>query len=555
MIEHADIEFQKGLNVLSGETGAGKSVILDSINFVLGAKADRTMIRHGESECVVKAEFILSPMSKAVQVMEEMDIDSDGEIIISRKFSDSGKNTIKLNGNTVTASMLRKVTDSIVDVHGQSEHFFLLNEANQLKMLDSVIGDRVVKLKEELHVLLNEKKEIDKQITMIGGDEQERNRRLDLLNYQIEEIKTVDLKEGEEEELKAKRIKINNLEKIISALRECVAYFSEENGISDCLRGALRSISGITKLDEQYASIGEKIDNLADDAENIAETIQDLFDDLYFDESEAEAVETRLDEIRNLLRKYGGNKSAVDTYLSKIQEEYDLLSDCEGKYAELTSQRSKLLKKIYIVCKKISDLRQEEGKAFCERVIKELQSLNIPKAQFSIDFTPIDEMETEKADHNGLDQICFMFSANAGEPMKPLGKIISGGEMSRFMLAIKTQLADLNEISTYIFDEIDAGISGKTAKVVGEKLANIATKTQILAVSHLAQIAVMSDGQYLIDKTENGDKTITNVYVLDAAGKQKEIIRLLGGEIGDEFAVKHAEELMRQAEEYKATLT
>jgi DNA repair protein RecN (Recombination protein N) len=219
LIESADIEFGSGLNVLSGETGAGKSVILDSVNFVLGAKADRTMIRYGETECLVKAEFVVSEDCKAVQALRELDIDSDGEIIISRKFSDSGKNVIKINGNTVTATMLRQVTDSLVDVHGQSEHFFLLKESNQLKTLDSVVGASLQAQKENLRELLSEKRTIKEQIALLGGDEKERSRRLDLLQFQMEEIQSVDLQEGEEEELLAKREKINNLEKIITAVR------------------------------------------------------------------------------------------------------------------------------------------------------------------------------------------------------------------------------------------------------------------------------------------------------------------------------------------------
>ena len=229
LIESADITFTQGLNVLSGETGAGKSVILDSVNFVLGAKAERSMIRYGETECMVKAEFSVPETSKAVQVLREMDIDSDGEIIISRKFSENGKNAIKLNGNTVTATMLRQVTDSLVDVHGQSEHFFLLKESNQLRMLDDVIGAEILQAKEKLSALLKEKRRIEEQIAKLGGDEQERSRRLDILRFQIDEIESVDLKEGEEEELIAKRNKINNLEKIIAYGN---AFF-----VSDCTFG------------------------------------------------------------------------------------------------------------------------------------------------------------------------------------------------------------------------------------------------------------------------------------------------------------------------------
>lgn len=551
LIERAELEFCEGLNVLSGETGAGKSVILDSVNFVLGAKADRSMIRYGETECLVKAEFILPESSKAVQTLREMDIDSDGEIIISRKFSDAGKNAIKINGNAVTAAMLRRVTDSLVDVHGQSEHFFLLKESNQLKTLDSVIGDTVTEKKEEISVLLREKKEIQERIALLGGNEQERGRRLDILRFQIDEIETVDMQEGEEEELLSKRNKINNLEKIITAVREATEALSGERGATDGIRYASRAIVGISRLDTAYAELCDRLETLAGDAEDIVATLSDLADELYFDENEANETEARLDAIRGLKRKYGADKAEIDGYLEKIRAEYELLSDCEGQYATLTEAKEKIEKKLYKLCCALTELRKTQGKAFCGRVTEELKTLNIASAQFDIQFKEYTFADIDHANTNGLDDICFLFSANAGEPMKSLGKIISGGEMSRFMLAVKTQLSDVNEISTYIFDEIDAGISGKTAKVVGEKLAKIAKNTQIVAVSHLAQIASMSDREFLIEKQEESGKTLTKVYALSEAEKTKELVRLLGGNEGDEYAIKHAEELLKQAKEYK----
>lgn len=554
LIESANIEFGRGLNVLSGETGAGKSVILDSVNFVLGAKADRSMIRYGETECLVKAEFIVSEDSKAVQALRELDIDSDGEIIISRKFSENGKSVIKINGNAVTATMLRSVTDSLVDVHGQSEHFFLLKESNQLKTLDSVVGAPLQEQKDVLRNLLLEKRAVKEQIALLGGDEKERSRRLDLLQFQIEEIQSVDLQEGEEEELLAKREKINNLEKIITAIREAVTVIDGERGAIDGLRQANRSMNAISRLDAEYASICDKIESLAIEARDVADELNDVGESLYFDENEAVETEARLDVIKALKRKYGANKREIDEYLQKINTEYELLSDCEGKYALLTDKLQKINAKIFSVCQKMSQLRREEGGAFCGRVVAELKTLNIPSAKFEIAFKDYSDEDVDSANANGLDEICFMFSANAGEPMKPLGKIISGGEMSRFMLAIKTQLSEVNEISTYIFDEIDAGISGQTAKVVGEKLARIATHTQILAVSHLAQIAVMSDNEYLIEKQEVDGKTITKVLGLDEDGKCGEIVRLLGGAVADEYAYKHAAELIKQAKEYKKSV-
>ena len=554
LIENADITFGEGLNVLSGETGAGKSVILDSVNFVLGAKADRSMIRYGETECMVKAEFIVPESFRAVQVLREMDIDSDGEIIISRKFSETGKNTIKINGNAVTVSMLRSVTDSLVDVHGQSEHFFLLKESNQLKTLDEVVGEKLSEKKEILSGLLKQRRDIDERIKMLGGDEKERGRRLDVLGFQIEEIESVDLQENEEDELLAKRNKINNLEKIITAVREATESFAGEAGVLDSLRYAKRSLAPVSGIDAVYAELCDRIEGIAADAADAFETLSSLADELYFDESEAEETEARLDTIRTLKRKYGANKVEIDGYLQSIRQEYELLSDCEGQYALLTEQRSKTNERIYAICQEMTAMRKTEGTAFCNRVTAELKTLNIANAQFAIEFDEYTQADVEKANGNGMDSVRFLFSANAGEPMKPLGKIISGGEMSRFMLAIKTQLSNINEISTYIFDEIDAGISGKTAKVVGEKLASIAKNTQIIAVSHLAQIAVMSDNEFLIEKTETGGKTVTNVYALDECMQLKEIVRLLGGDVTDEYAYKHAEELLLQAKEYKKSI-
>lgn len=555
LIERAEICFGEGLNVLSGETGAGKSVILDSVNFVLGAKADRTMVRYGETECFVKAEFFLPETSRAVQALRELDIETDGEIIISRTFSLTGKNAVKINGSTVTTSMLRQVTDALVDVHGQSEHFFLLKESNQLKTLDEVVGAPIIEKKHVLADYIRERKEIEASIAMLGGDEKERERRLDLLQFQIDEITAVAIKDGEEEELLSKRNKISNMEKIIRALQECLQAVSAESGAIDSIRFAKRAVASIERLDKAYEEISEKLETLLEEAEDVSERVNDLAGELYFDEYEAEEVERRIDAIQALKRKYGANKAEIDEYLQKIQAEFDLLSDCEGQYKKLTERKARLEDKIMNVCREMTKLRKEHGAVFCQRVTEELKTLNIASASFEIDFKEYSDADVARVNTAGLDDICFLFSANAGEPLKPLGKIISGGEMSRFMLAIKTQISDINEICTYIFDEIDAGISGKTAKVVGEKLARIAKNTQIIAVSHLAQIAVMSDNEFLIEKHEQDGKTLTNVFALDGLGKKKEIVRLLGGGEKDEFALKHAEELLAQAEGYKRSIS
>lgn len=555
LIESAEIEFSEGLNVLSGETGAGKSVILDSLNFVLGAKADRTMIRYGESECFVKAEFAQDECDEAVRALAEMDIESEGEIIISRRFSENGKNSIKINGSAATAAMLKKITSRLVDVHGQSEHFYLLSEANQLKTLDGVCGSALVDEKLVLRGILNEYKAKKQELSLLGGDENERERRLEILRFTIDEIKGADWKEGEEEELLSKRAKINNLEKILSAVKEAAEFISSDGGACDALRGARRAINSIAHLDNEYSSLAETIENIAEEADDAASRLSGVADGLYFDENEAAYVENRLDELRALQRKYAvKTQSEIAALLTEREKEYDLLSDSAEHSEKLQKEIAVLLKKALESCRRLTAIRKKGAESFCAGVCEELKTLNIPHAAFSAEFKDYSDEDAENAGENGLDALSFMFSANAGEPMKPLGKIISGGEMSRLMLAMKTRLSDTNGISTYVFDEIDAGISGKTAKVVGEKFAKIAKNTQIIAVSHLAQIACMSDGEFLIEKKEENGKTHTFIRALSQEEQKEEIVRLLGGERGDEAAYRHAEELLERAREYKTKI-
>ena len=555
LIESAEIEFSEGLNVLSGETGAGKSVILDALNFVLGAKADRTMIRYGAEECFVKAEFLLEENAEAVRELREMDIDSEGEIVLSRRFSESGKNSVKINGSSVTASMLRKITSKLVDVHGQSEHFFLLSEANQLKTLDNVCQEALTEKKRALGNAIAEYKEKKKALATLGGNAEERESRLELLRYAIDEMKAADWKEGEEEELLVKRNKINNLEKILNAIKESAECLSADGGACDALRQARRAINAVSSLDNAYEQICDRLESVADEAEDISSSLSDLADELYFDENEANYVENRLDELRALKRKYGvKEQSELAALLSEKEKEYEMLSDGAAQSEKLLKQIDGILKNIYSICRELTDIRQSEAKKFCARVVEELKTLNIPHAAFSVRFNDYSQEDASRAGENGLDEISFLFSANAGEPQKPLSKIISGGEMSRFMLAIKTQLSAENGISTYVFDEIDAGISGKTAKAVGEKFARIAKTTQIIAVSHLAQIACMSDGEFLIEKREENGKTHTLIRPLSAEEQKEEIVRLLGGEKDERAAYLHAEELLQKAREYKNSI-
>lgn len=545
LIDSADIEFDERLNVLSGETGSGKSVILDSINFVLGSKADKSMIRYGESEATVKAEFIVSPHSEAARAVCELDIDCDGQIIITRKFNSDGRGSIKINGNSVTASMLKSVTLKLVDVHGQSEHFFLLNEGNQLKVIDSLCAEKSDKIKGELAVLLSDKKEIRRRISTLGGDEAERERRLDILDYQIKEIEGAHLECGEYEKLRNRLNMIRNSEKILSALNISSEMLSADQGCIDLISTCRRNLAQICDISEAYGNLYSRLEDLYAEAEDISRSLADAADEISFDEREAQSIEERIDLIEKLFRKYGADEESVISFAKKANEEYQSLINSEEELKKLNSKLSELDDKIFSACVNLTKIRKECAKKLCEGVVCELKSLNITNAEMVVDFNQYTRDSASLNSSGGEDSVCFMFSANKGEPLKPLSKVISGGEMSRLMLAIKTRLKDINGISTYIFDEIDAGISGMTAVTVAKKFIDISSSTQIIAVSHLPQVCAASDCQFLIYKTDEQSKTVTKVKKLSRDEKVAELIRLTGN-IYSDAAKEHAEQLMAQ---------
>ena len=545
LISETDIEFDSGLNVLSGETGSGKSVILDSINFVLGSKADRTMIRYGENEAIVKAEFDLPADCEAVKILSGYDIETDGTVIISRRLTTDGKSAIKINGNTVTAAILKNVTAHLVDVHGQSEHFFLLSEDNQLKVLDGLLGGDAENIKNALKEQLTEKRNLKSKIAALGGDESERARKLDLLDFQIKEIEKAGIKKGEFDELTARRNIIFNLEKILASLNYAKNALASDGGCMDGLSASIREMNRISDIGEEYSQLTVRLENLYTEATDVSETLSDLADSLTFDEAEAQSVEERLSLIKALKKKYGADEEEILRFKENAQNEFDAISDSAAIIEKYTKNIADCDVKIYSLCVKLTELRKSAADKFCKNIENELKTLNIANAKFNVRFKEYDKASANLQSANGSDEICFEFSANKGEPLKPLNKVISGGEMSRFMLAIKTQLKNLNGISTYIFDEIDAGISGFTAGTVAAKFRDISKATQILAVSHLPQVCAASDAQLLIYKVEEGGKTITKVKRLTESQKIDEIMRLTGS-VNSDAARQHAEELIKQ---------
>ena len=547
LVDEAEIAFSEGLNVLSGETGAGKSVILDSIDFVLGAKADKGMIRSGQSECSVRAEFSCDP-ELLRPVLEELDLEESDTLLIVRRLNADGRSSLRVNGCPMTAAMLRKLTSRLVDVHGQSEHFFLLKEANQLRLLDQIAGTR--EAREKVGKLLKERRALQEKLSSLGGDEGERERRADILRFQIEELENAALKEGEEEELLALRTKYQNAEKILGGLKTVRDALLSDGGAADAVNTAHRGFLSIVRYGD-YDALSERLENALAELEDIGETAESLAEELDIDEREAERVENRLDEIRSLKKKYGGSVEEALSFLARAREELSLLENSAEECEKLRARLENNSVLLYAACRKLTELRKAGAEGFTERVVGELRTLNIPSARFEIAFEPYSEEDLPRVNSDGLDRVRFLFSANAGEPPKELGKIISGGEMSRFMLAVKAQLSSLGSIGTYIFDEIDAGIGGKTARVVAEKFSAIARSTQIIAVSHLAQIAAFADREFLIEKQEAEGRTFSRIRLLGEEERREELVRLLGGD-RSESALRHADELLESARAYKS---
>ncbi len=551
LIDEADLEFSEGLNVLTGETGAGKSVILDSIDFVLGAKADKGMIRTGADACTVRAEFSADTPA-VLEALEALDIDAEETLVISRRLGLDGKGTLKLNGCSVTSSMLRRVTSLLVDIHGQSEHFFLLKEANQLKLLDEVGGERVQTCKEELSLLLAKRKETLSELSRFGTDEGERDRRLDVLTYQIDEIRRAELKEGEEEELLSKKRRYESAEKILTAFSAVREALEADGGGIDAVNTACRETRSVSELSESYAELLGRLEAASSELSDIAGTAESLSDELEIDEREFERVEARLDEVRSLKKKYGGSVSAALEFLARAEEEYSFLSEGQARFDALSGELAALDRKIYAACVKLKEARAAAANDFTSRVVKELGSLNIPSAKFEVQFDEFSEADAPHATAEGLGGVRFLFSANAGEPLKELSKVASGGEMSRFMLAVKAQLSAAGGIGTYLFDEIDAGIGGKTARVVAEKFVKISRDVQLIAVTHLAQIAAFADCEFLIEKREAEGRTFTEIHEVKGEARIRELSRLIGGK--SEHVSAHARELLEEAATYKNSL-
>lgn len=554
LISKLSLSFDSGLTVLSGETGSGKSIIIDSLTFVLGERADKSMIKHGEEKAFVEVVFDVKKDSSCAKVLAELGFDDDDTLVISRTLTQSGKNECRVNGRVCSASMLKQITVTLVDVFGQSQHLNLLKLDKQLEVLDGFCNFEGHF--DKYYGYLADYKHAVFELSKFGGNDAERERQIDVLKYQIDELETADLSVEEENELLAMHKRVVNLEKIVSSLNDSLTFLSnnEPNAIS-CLSMASNSLSFATNFDDKIADLQQRLDSARIEVEDVAETLQDVLRESDYNPYEIDKMEARLEKIRTIKRKYGGSVEKALEFLQDAKEEYNRLVNATETICNLNQDKAFALNKMYQEAQEISKIRRNVALSLQQKVETELSDLGMKGAKLSISFTDMPSLEQfeHQFTTKGCDRVEFLFSANVGEPLKPLNKVISGGEMSRFMLAIKNITAKVENIPTMVFDEIDTGISGNTASMVAQKLACVSKDYQCLVITHLPQIVAMADNNLVISKSQiDGATHSTTKLVETFEEKVNEVSRLMGS-VG-EHASASAQELIAWCDNYKKML-
>lgn len=551
LIRDLEIGFEPQLNVFSGETGAGKSIIVDSLMLLVGCRYDKSMLKFGEDVGYVEGVFSF----ENGEPLESMGIDTDdGIFIVSRRFHRDGKNEIRVNGKQTTTAMLRELMQNYVDIYGQNEYQSLLKVSEQRRILDYFVFKSDDAPLKKQRALYDEYKAVHAQMTALG-DETERSRRIDILQYQIDEIKAADVKDGEEDRLLERRHVLMAAERIKDALGSALELLDGDGGACSAVSDAVRGISSVSSFGESYAAAEERLRSVSIELDDIAEGLRDELEDGFGSERELDEVLARLDKIRALKAKYG-NYAAMQKFAADAQAELETLSGGAELYDKLCKKESELRDRLYDGCVALSELRRNGAKKLEARILAELGDLGMANSAFEAVFEPA----PDKADFisrvtpTGFDEFEFFLSPNKGQPLLPLIKIISGGEMSRFMLAIKLITGNLGRIETMIFDEIDTGISGAVGLCVAKKLAELSRGHQVLCVTHLPQIAAMADGHYYIEKIEKDGDTATRVTALDRAGMIGEISRLSGTRGISGTSDKNATELKDYSDTFKSEL-
>lgn len=542
VIKSASIDFENGFNVMTGETGAGKSIVIDSLNAILGERTSRELIRSGADSASVCAEF-QNVGNNVKNELEKLGIEKDDTLIVSRKLTPDGKNVCRINGMPATVSMLKALGVQLVNIHGQLDNQSLLSPETHCSFIDKLAGSgRELNEFKELYSLYIKK---ENELKSLNTDVNEKNRRLDILNYQIEEIQKADIRPGEKDELTEKLGFLRNAEKVLDLLHTAYAALNGDGEMPGAADIAADAASKLLSAADYSSDFTEPANGVNDAAMNLSAYTEELRDKIYsldYDPNETERAEERLDVIYRLSQKYGDSEEDILAYLENAEKERDALSFSDERAEQLRAETEKAYNEALAAAKKLSEIRIEAGKKFSADVERELAFLDMPSVKFIVNDSVGELYE------NGIDNIEFLLSANAGEEPKPLSKIASGGELSRIMLAIKCVLSELDDIDTLIFDEIDSGVSGRAALKIAAKMKELSKTHQVICVTHLAQIAAFADEHKLISKEEKDGRTYTCIASLDYNGRKYELARIMGGLTVTQSILNSAEELLLFAE-------
>lgn len=551
LIDKVELDFDEKLNVISGETGAGKSIMLDALSFVFGGRADRSLIRTGSSHMRVEAIFNNLNKSHIQYINEEIGVLVGDELFLSRDLDVNGKNICKINGELVPVASVKKICQRLVDVHGQSEHLAILSNEYQLQIID-LFSKTANQYLLELNSLIEQVKGIDTEIAKLGGSESEKQNLIDLYSYQIREIDEAKIKPNEFEDLTNEKKEMQQYEKINESLNsfyENIYKNSFSPSAIDSISQSLRSLQNIGSVNEHYKQIEDRLNSVLIELEDLSTTVLDDINKNVFDQNKFDEIDSRLDYIKTLYRKYGGSYEKLMEYYDDVATKLNNLINSAERYSELQEKKKALLEKIDVVQDHLSDIRKKSAKELEQKMQKELQTLGMPAARIEIAFSKIDD----RYSYIGYDRVEFMFSANLGFELKPLNKVVSGGEMSRVMLAYKIVVSSVDEIQTIVFDEIDSGLSGKIASVVAEYMARLSRQKQIIAISHLPQICAMADENIKVEKYSNSVTTNTLATYLEGELLFTEIARLMGANDVDKGIIV-SKDLKEKSNKYKMSL-
>ena len=555
LISSSSISFDNGFNVLTGETGAGKSLIVDALLFLTGVRADKTFIKSGQEYSRVEGVFSVALDNDAINdILNSVGLENEGTVIISRQFNLSGKNECRVNGEIVTLNTVRKLSAQIIDIFGQNDSLLLLDSSNHLSLLDAMFEGSLSEYKTSLAKYMSDLSKINEQIKELGGLDKDRENNIRLLEFQIKEINDANLYDGLEEELKNKIVTMQNFEKIVSAYDNASQILDGEYSIENSIKTAINYLSAIENVDSDVSALKERMYSLRYEMQDILAEIDNKKSSVIYSEEELDILQDCLMVIKDLERKYGKTIVDILEYKDKMTERLNLLNNAEEELERLRLNKQEVLGKLVDVCSKLRQVRIAEIRTFKARFEKELKELGMKNANFEVVFNneiTLDNIESIVT-INGADELEFLFSANLGVEPRPLTKIISGGEMSRFMLAFKS-LQNNNVEKTCIFDEIDAGIGGEIGGVVGKKICEISRTNQVICITHLAQIASFGDVNFKIEKYDENNNTVTSVKRLSVEGKVLEISRMLSGST-NETAISHAKEIIDSSNGYKVYL-